>query len=302
MNRIKITASDQTVFSARVASPPSARATIHILHGMAEHCDRYQPLADYLLQHGFQVILHNHRGHGERTPAGHFGDSHPDQPCGWDLVLSDIQCVHNALCGSEPYILFGHSMGSFIAQAFAIRYRNEPDALILSGSNHQPGAMVQAGLLTARLLRLLQGQRHRSAIMDRLSFGEFNRPFRPARTAFDWLSRDEAMVDAYIADPLCGQPCSLQLWIDLLSGLKEIGRAENLAEIPAAMPCYLFGGDHDPVGRMGKGLPELQRCFATTGHNDVTMKLYTDGRHEMLNEINRADVFNDLLTWLDRHF
>jgi len=296
MNRISLTTAGQERFDAWLFPVSNPKATVHILHGMAEHCLRYQPFAVFLQQAGYQVVTHNHRGHGGRLPAGHFADP---QQNGWQRLMDDIQQVQQAVCATEPLFLLGHSMGSFIAQGYAIRHGERLSGLILSGSDRQPAPMIYAGLAVAHLLRQVQGPRHLSALMNQLSFGAFNRHFRPDRTAFDWLSRDRHQVDNYIADPLCGHLCSLQLWIDLLGGLREIGQPQNIAAIPAGLPVYLFGGDQDPVGRIGKGLPALAQHFLRTGHTDVTVKLYTGGRHEMLNESNAGEVFHDTLNWLN---
>lgn len=298
MNKITIKAADNTVFDAWVAEHSSPIATIHLMHGMAEHCLRYQPLAEQLNAEGYRVVMHNHRGHGGRQPMGHYGDQNQAGLGGWGLLLDDISRVQQAVRGNEPLVLFGHSMGSFIAQSYAIRHPDKQSALILSGSNRHPLPLVYSGRMVARILKVFQGQRHLSGVMDFLSFGEFNRHFRPNRTDFDWLSRDDEQVDRYIADPHCGHPCSLQLWCDLFDGLIEINNSANLRKIPQQLPIYLFGGDRDPVGMMGKGVPKLERHYIQTGHDKVTMRLYADGRHEMLNETNRQQVISDVIQWL----
>lgn len=298
MNKISIKAADNSEFDAWVCSPDEPLASIHILHGMAEHCLRYQAFAETLAAAGYRVILHNHRGHGGRQPLGHYADRNQAGMGGWELLMDDIRRVQDTVCHTEPRVLFGHSMGSFIAQGYALRHGETLSALILSGSNLQPRALIQAGKGVATLLRSIQGERHLSALMDKLSFGEFNRKFRPARTGFDWLSRDNEQVDRYIADPYCGHQVSLQLWIDLFNGLLEIGDADQLRRIPAHLPVLIFGGDQDPVGQMGKGLPLLQKHFEQTGHDRVTLRLYSGGRHEMLNEINANEVFTDIINWL----
>jgi len=306
MNKITISAADNTLFNAWVLDHEAPAATIQILHGMAEHCLRYESFAYALNRAGYRVVMHNHRGHGGRQPQGHYGDRQQSgmSGCGggcmggWALLLDDITRVQDAVKGDEPLIMFGHSMGSFIAQSYAMRNPQRLSALVLSGSNSQPGFLVRGGKLVASTLRLFQGERHQSGVMDFLSFGEFNRHFKPNRTDFDWLSRDKEQVDLYINDPHCGHPCSLQLWSDLMDGLTEIARPENLRKIPADMPIYIFGGSQDPVGMMGKGLPRLENQYIQTGHDKVTMRLYAGGRHEMLNEINRQQVISDVIQWL----
>jgi len=299
MNKITITAADNSAFEAWVFPAESPKATVHILHGMAEHCLRYSDFAEFLQQHDYQVLLHNHRGHGGRLPIGHFADQQEASMSGWELVIDDILRVQETACGPEPLILFGHSMGSFIAQACALRYGNRFKGLILSGSNRQPATLVHTGLLTARSMRIFKGGRHLSETMNQLSFGQFNSHFHPNRTEFDWLSRDKTQVDAYIHDPYCGHLCSLQLWCDLLGGLKEINNPHNLKKIPSSLPVLIFGGEQDPVGNMGKGLQALEQHYRNTGHQQVTLKLYAEGRHEMLNEINSGEVATDLLYWIN---
>lgn len=290
---VSIKTTDNLSFEAHIWRHSDPRATIHIVHGMAEHCLRYAPLAEFLHHQGYQVVTHNHRGHGERTPQGHYADSD-----GWELVIADMAQVQKQLTGTEPVILFGHSMGSFIAQGFAIRHGQQLSGLILSGSNYQNPAIYHAGQTVAKALKIFQGGRTQSNVMDKVSFASFNNQFKPARTDFDWLSRDNNQVDKYINDDACGHTCSLQLWIDLFDGLIEISNKKNLAKIPADLPIYLFAGDQDPVGQKGKGVKALEKVLTQTGHKTVSCKLYADGRHEMLNEINAESVFQDILNWI----
>ena len=295
MNKIEVQAADQQIFCVRHWPHPAPRARLQILHGMAEHCERYQPLAEFLHQHGVEVIAHNHRGHGERGPAGHFADQD-----GWNKVLADVSTAQQVGNPQVPLYLLGHSMGSFIARSWAARHGERLQGLLLSGSNQQPPGLFYLGRSVAWLLQRLQGGQHLSGVMNWLSFAAFNKPFQPARTGFDWLSRNPRAVDQYMGDPQCGHLCSLQLWQDVFGGLIEISRPASARQIPATLPLYLFGGDMDPVGRLGQGLPALAQLFAHTGHDKVTLRLYPEGRHEMLNEQNASDVFNDLLQWLNQ--
>lgn len=290
---VDISTKDKQLFTAHIWRQQQPKATIHIAHGMAEHCQRYAPLAEFLHAQGFQVLTHNHRGHGERSPQGHYADND-----GWELVIDDMRQAQNAVCSNEPIILFGHSMGSFIAQGFAIRYGETLSGLILSGSNYQNPVRYLAGKMVAKGLKVFQGGRTQSNVMDNLSFASFNNQFRPVRTGFDWLSRDNQQVDTYINDAACGHTCSLQLWIDLLGGLIEISHKSNLAKIPRNLPIYLFAGDQDPVGQKGKGVKALEQALLQTGHKTVSCRLYADGRHEMLNEINANEVYQDILDWI----
>lgn len=289
-----ITADQQ---SLQVRHWPSAApvARVQILHGMAEHCERYQAVAEYLQTQNIEVIAHNHRGHGERIPLGHFADHE-----GWNLVLADISCAQQVGNQDVPLFLCGHSMGSFVARHWAALHGSKLAGLILSGSNQQPPALFYAARVVARLLSAIQGAQHPSKIMNFLSFGAFNNHFKPNRTEFDWLCSNNAAVDAYLNDPLCGQLSSLQFWQDFMRGLCFVHSQAGLQAIPN-IPIYIFGGSDDPVGRMGKGLIELQRKLQHSGHAQVELKLYPKGRHEMLHEHNAAEVMGNVHEFITKH-
>ena len=277
------------------------RAVLLIVHGMAEHAERYAPLAEYFAARGMVVHALDHRGHGMSAASagdiGHFADQN-----GWQRVINDLQAVVTQLRATYPHlplILLGHSMGSFIAQAWAIEHGAALAALVLSGSNYGSTAAYHAGRLIAQLEKFRIGARGKSALLEFLSFGAFNHAFKPARTAYDWLSRDHAQVDLYVDDPLCGFRVSTGLWIDLLGGLIDISKIGNLARIPSKLPVYILGGGRDPVGHAGTGLPRLAAKLREAGLRNVSLKLYAEGRHEMFNETNRHEVFADLAAWLD---
>jgi len=294
MQQQAITTKDGRTINVRLWLAEKPQGTVHLMHGMAEHIDRYQAFAEQLQANDFDVIAHNHRGHGEEQIIGHYADHD-----GWQHLIDDIALVQDECIRHPelPLYLLGHSMGSFIAQGFAIRHSDKLAGLILSGSNYQNPALYYAGRLVAKLEGKRKGNRG-SELMDKLSFASFNSHFKPARTDFDWLSRDPEQVDQYIADPLCGFPCSGETWHQLFNGLIEISKLSNLQKIKTELPILLFGGDKDPVGNMGKGLPKLEEKLRQSGHKSVTTHLYKDGRHEMLNEINRSDVFQDVISWL----
>lgn len=285
-----IQTTDQQTLTVRHWSCEAPVAKVQILHGMAEHCERYADFASFLQRHNIEVIAHNHRGHGERIPLGHFANNN-----GWELVLADVSSAQQVGNQKVPLFLLGHSMGSFIARHWAARHGNKLAGLILSGSNQQSPALFKIARIVAKLLSALQGKQHASKIMDFLSFGAFNSHFKPNRTQFDWLCSDPQVVDSYIADPLCGNLSSLKFWRDFMGGLSYVCSQQGLADIPKTLPIYSFGGDQDPVGRIGKGLPELDKALKDTGHQHVTTKLYPNGRHEMLNEANKEEVWQDVL-------
>jgi alpha-beta hydrolase superfamily lysophospholipase len=272
------------------------KAYLHICHGMAEHIGRYEQFAQAMADAGFYVFGHNHRGHGANETLGHYADSD-----GWLKTINDIKDVEDSVTAQSdlPLFLFAHSMGSFIAQGFAIRYGQRLTGLILSGSNYQHPFTYYAGRLVASIENKRIGLGTPSTTMDKLSFASFNTHFKPNRTEFDWLSRDAAEVDQYIADPLCGFPCSAETWKQLLTGLIEIGQQDQLAQIPNELPIHLLGGDKDPVGRMGKGIPALAKKLEAAGNRHVSVKLYPNARHEMLNETCKQSVYDDVATWIN---
>ncbi len=277
------------------------RGIVHIAHGMAEHAGRYARLAEALTAAGYAVFANDHRGHGRTAAApedlGCFASSG-----GFDRAVRDLALLMAHEKGQYPDLpvtLFGHSMGSFLTQAYLLDDGAELKAAVLSGSAGKPGLLAQAGRLVARIERWRLGQRGRSQLLTSLSFGAFNKQFAPNRTAFDWLSRDTAEVDKYIADRLCGFAVTTSMWIDVLDGTARIADPKRQARIPPKLPIYVFSGARDPVGESGRSVAQLCSAYRAAGLQRVTQRLYPDARHETLNETNRDEVTRDLVAWLD---
>ena len=276
------------------------RAVVLLAHGMAEHSGRYTHLGQALGAAGFALYAHDQRGHGktaERGTLGYFADND-----GWCAVVSDVASLSRHIGQAHPGIpvfLLGHSMGSYIAQAYVMHHSASLQGVILSASNFQPVALYRAASLIARLERWRQGAKGRSALIEWLSFGSFNKAFKPNRTPYDWLSRDPAQVDAYASDPLCGFRCTNQLWIDLLGGLQQISKASNLAQIDPGLPLLIIGGECDPVSE-GKRLTDLARALRNAGNRQLQLNLYPQARHELFNETNRDEVMADVIKWLNQ--
>ncbi|CAD5107373.1 alpha/beta hydrolase [Zestomonas carbonaria] len=296
-----LTASDAApLLVNRWLGDSAPRAVLMLSHGMAEHSARYARFAEALVRAGYALYAHDQRGHGKTAQRGVLG--HYAVQGGWQRVIDDLANLNQHIRQHHPdtpIVLVGHSMGSYIGQAYLIQRSAEVQGAILSGSNYQPLGLYRAAAAIARFERWRQGPTGRSALIEFLSFGSFNKAFKPNRTAFDWLSRDPDEVDKYIADPLCGFRCTNQLWIDLLEGLQQITPTANLAKIDHDLPLLVVGGERDPVSQ-GKRLEDLAAALRRAGLRRVELKIYPGARHELLNETNRDEVTVDLVDWLGR--
>lgn len=304
MSFLKLPAKDLHQIFVHCWTVGNPKKILLIAHGMAEHGARYASFASFLNKQNVSVYAIDHRGHGKSATneqaVGHF-TTNPSEN-GWEKVIEDLQEVIKHLQNLHsgvPLILLGHSMGSFISLGYTIRYGKILNGLILSGSNSSPSFLYKAAQTIAKLESLRQGSQGKSDLISFLSFGSFNKKFEPARTKFDWLSRDNVQVDTYINDPLCGFQISNQSWNDLLGGLIAISQRDNLAKIPSELPIYIFSGEADPVGGFGKGVHRLTNELAAVGIKNLKLKFYPDGRHEMINETNKDQVFNDIASWLN---
>ncbi len=275
-------------------TPP--RALVQIAHGLAEHSQRYQDFALALNRVGIGVYANDHRGHGHTAAPGDLGFFAEQD--GWRLCLDDLWTLSRRIAADHPgapIVFFGHSMGSFMGQSFIADHGEALAGAILSGSNGRPPAIAALGRLVARFERWRLGPRGKSALLKKMMVGELNKPFRPARTDSDWLSRDSAEVDAFVADPLCGFDLTTQLAIDLLAAMAPLPAPDAVARIPKALPIYIMNGSRDSVGANVQSLIDAYRAAGLA----PTVRRYPDGRHEMLNEINREEVKADVIAWID---
>ncbi len=273
---------------------------LQVSHGMAEHAGRYHPLAAAMTAVGTAVYVLDQRGHG--YSAGPRGHGHLADQRGWDLLLADQLQVNRLIHLRHPcvpVVLIGHDIGSVVVQCYLLAYSCSVTAAVLSGTNYQPRWLCHLGHLIARMECWRLGPLGRSALIEWLSFGSFNRSFRPNRTRCDWLSRDAAAVDAYLADPLCGFRCSNQLWCDLCEGLERINPPQKLASIDTSLPVLILGGSHDPVS-CGHRLRHLRDALLKAGMRHVELHLYPEARHDLFQESNREEIFADLRCWLEQ--
>jgi len=266
-----------SVAAYRWSGETPARFVVQIAHGMAEHARRYIPVARDLIAAGAMVYANDHRGHGRTAGSveklGDFGEG------GYDALPEDMAILTRLIRKEQPalpVILLGHSMGSFAAQAYALDHSDLIDGLVLSGST---------------ALDVFAKTRASST-------GTLNTAFEPARTAYDWLSRDEATVDAYIADPYCGFQGRNRSASELT--VPRAADPEQLKRIRPDLPIYLFAGDKDPLNGDLAFLKVLIERYQAAGVKDVTWDFYPGGRHEMLNETNRDEVIAKLVAWMNR--
>lgn len=276
------------------------RCVLQIVHGMAEYVERYEEFAAFLTEKGFAVTGEDHLGHGKslgRTgKQGYF--------CSEDPATALVENVHRLReitakrYQGIPYVLMGHSMGSFITRNYMIRYGKGLAGVILMGTGMEAPARVKLAKTAAEAQKLLVGDRHVSHVIDKMAFGDYNRKVEEPRTDFDWLSRDSSRVDRYIADPLCGFVFTVNGFRTLFELIFRLYRREDLARIPKELPVHLVSGTADPVGDYGSGVKRTYHSLREAGMKRLSMKLYPGARHELLNETNRQEVMEDLCQWM----
>lgn len=276
---------------------------VQISHGMSEEAGRYKRFANYLTDNGYIVYINDHRGHGKSAEnINRIGIL--AQKDGIHCIVKDLNKLTKIIKTENnglPIFLFSHSMGSFAAQKYIIDYSEDIDGVILSGTNGLHGIEVDLGFLVAKVMSKIQGREKKAYLIDKLAFGGFNKKFKPNKSEFDWLSRDFKEVEKYIENEYCGVVFSNGYFYDLFKLFKEIRNINNLKKINSKLPIYIFSGDKDPVGKFGKGVTKLYENYKKVGIENVEFKLYSGGRHEMLNEINKDEVINDTINWIKQN-
>ncbi len=277
-------------------------AVVQLCHGMSEYIGRYRKFACYLARKGIFVVGHDHLGHGDSVVSekdyGYFAKEKGNR-----TLIRDIHGVYERTkkkYPDVPYFLFGHSMGSFLARQYICRYGDGLDGAVICGTGQQPKAVLEAGLVLSGLEALFAGWRHRSRLVWWLSFGNFNRRFHPSRTESDWLCKNEETVDAYLEDPKCGIPFTLNGYYNLFLGMLKISDRAYLEHMPRSLPVLFISGGDDPVGDFGKGVRKVVSLFKEVGMEHVECRIYEGLRHEILNEAeeDRDTVFQDVYRWI----
>ena len=288
---------------ARVCKPDGQpRGIVQIAHGIAEYIDRYDPFMSFLADHGFIAVGNDHLGHGKSIARPEEQGIFAEED-GWNYVLKDMDQLHDRMHAEYPdlpYIFFGHSMGSFLTRNYIILHPEKPDLAIICGTGQQAAPIVWAGYTMANALVKSKGPHGDGTQLNNIAFGSYTKGYDDVRTPFDWLNRDPEQVDKYINDPLCGFVAKVSLFRDMMGGIRFISRQENINKMNKEMPVLFIAGGADPVGENGKGVEKAYKAFCKAGLKDVTMKIYPGARHEILNEINREEVMNDVLAWIEK--
>lgn len=280
--------------------PESYDKVMILVHGMAEHIDRYDGIANALNENGFLVIGYNQRGHKFTTDESEYG--YMGEEDNFEILVSDLNQMVKYAKENYPnkkYFVLGHSMGSFVTNRFLEEYEgeNKVSKAILCATGRMPKWLLSVGACLCSIIRIFKGKKHASKLMDKMSFGSYNKAFEPVRTPFDWLNRDEAEVDKYINDDACGRIFSVKYFHDFLLGCKRVTNKQKL--IRKDIPILLIAGDKDPVGDSGKAVAKLNEVQTKLGLQS-TLKLIPDNRHEILLEKDKLETYKFIINWLNQ--
>ncbi len=279
------------------------KGIVQIVHGLAEHAKRYSDFARFLTENGYAVFANDHRGHGKTAGdlknIGYFGPKN-----GWTNLVSDIKVLSVHARGKYPnkgFFIMGHSFGSFLSRNVVLDPAYRISGAIFSGTAGHPGILGYVGIMLTKLLMYIYPKNSPSVLLNTLSFGAYNKPFKPNRTSYDWLSRDSEEVDKYVQDQYCGNIFSISAFNEIAKGLLFINQQTNINKTPEELSVLFLSGAKDPVGNFGKGVNEVYEKFIKAGIKNISLKIFPDGRHEMLNEINKSEVYQFILNWLNKN-
>lgn len=291
------------VFARCWAPAEGVKAVFQIVHGMAEHGERYEDFAHFMCERGFAVLVDDHIGHGKSvkddSALGWFGEKD-----GWNAFVEDERALTELITSEYPdipLIFFGHSMGSFIAREYIRRYGKDErikGAIICGTSGKNPAAPIAITLAGA--VAKAKGSRHKSKFIDKLAFGTYNKKIENPATPFDWLSSDTEQVKKYIADKYCGFLFTAAGYKDLFTVLNRVSGKDWFEQVYAELPIFLIAGEDDPVGQYGSGVKQVYNDLVNAGKKDVTIKLYPHMRHEILNEVENVKVYEDIAAWCEK--
>ncbi|MGE3063553.1 MAG: lysophospholipase [bacterium] len=297
------TTDKQKIFLRKHFPACEVKGIIQILHGMAEHSGRYDEFIDFLLKNGYAVYVHDMRGHGKTAGSldeyGYLGGVFK-----WETLVSDARRVTEIALYENPgkkLFILGHSMGSMVLRRYMERFRDGYSGVILSGANGIPSISELAALKIALLQMLFFGKRHRSNLIYKLQYNGYNSSFNPKPTMFEWLSRDRERVDNYANDPFCGGPFTASFYFDMIFGYFRLAKPYEIKKTNTKIPIYFISGAKDPVGNFTKGVKQFASLYTRFKAKDIEINLYPDCRHEVLNELNRKEIYKDIIEWINKH-
>ena len=299
--RFRSTGNTVDIRAVRYMPDGQPKAILQIIHGMVEFIDRYEGFAEFLCSKGYIVTGDDHIGHGGSVNSeedwGYFHEKDGNK------VLEDdvhkLTLITKDKFPGLPYFLLGHSMGSFYARQYIADYGDELDAAIIMGTGHQNAATCRAGMAICKSIAAFKGWRYRSNFVNNMACGSYNKEFEPARTRADWLTKDEKIVDWYCNEPRCSFVFTLNGFYNMFKGMARLSDKELLNKIPKDLPLLFVSGEKDPVGEDGKTVKVAYQSVVDAGVKNVNMKLYPNDRHEILNELDKQQVYEDLYAWLE---
>lgn len=276
------------------------KGVVQLVHGMVEFIDRYHEFACFLAQRGFYVVGHDHIGHGKSICSeddwGYFAKEN-----GPDKVLADMLALTHRtkeLYPTVPYYILGHSMGSFFVRKYAYLYGELVDGVIVMGTGNQRKCLLKGGKAISKVMGVLFGERHRSKLLATIMFGSYNRRIPNVRTSCDWLSKDEFIVDKYMKNPANRFLFTVNGIQGLVSTIDDVASKKNVKQTRKDLPLLLVSGQDDPVGEYGKAVKRVEQLYKSVGLTNVTLKLFLNDRHEILNETDRQEVYEYLYHWI----
>lgn len=277
-------------------------AVLQICHGMVEYIDRYDEFARFLNENGYYVVGHDHLGHGQSVVSedklGFFHESK-----GNACVIEDIHYLRKFTqkkYPDVPYFMLGHSMGSFLLRQYIGLYGNGLAGAIVMGTGSKSDFILAVGKLVCRISAFVKGWEYRSNLVNSMAFGGFNKKFAHETTGLNWLSRNPVNAQNYAKDPLCNFVFTVNAYYQMFCGIQAVNRQERNEEVPKTLPIFFVAGREDPVGNFGKSVENIYKNYKSCGIQDVSIKLYEKDRHEILNEVDRRIVFEDLLRWMEK--
>ena len=273
---------------------------VQLIHGMTEYIERYEGFAEFLTKQGLLVIGHDHLGHG-KTAATVEDRGYFHKEDGNGMLLGDIHQLRNLTeerFPNVPYFMVGHSMGSFLLRQYLYLHGEGLCGAVVMGTGTQPMAILKLGKLVCRVLAKRYGWRHRSKLIHSLAFGNYVKKIKDAKTSRDWLTKDEVILERYGKDPLCTFIFTLNGYYNMFHSISEASLIENMEQMPKELPVMFVAGGDDPVGNYGKGVHQVRKAFESVGMKDVTWIIYEGDRHEILNELDKEKVYQDIYTWM----